>query len=338
MTLPADDRPAIARSGTSVATVARRVVVDYLGIARGERFAIVVDDRTDGEIPYELFRAARDAGGEPVMVSFTARAMSGTEPPEPVAAAMRSADVVVCAASTSLYHTTAKAEAQRAGARGNFNAPHRADAWRNGAMTADFFEIRRHAERLAALLRETAVVRLTSPAGTDLTATIAGREPKAWLTGICRRSGEVSALPGGEVSLPPIEGTSEGVVIWERIASDLGALAEPVRITVRAGRAVAVDGGAQAARLREVIASVRNADNIGEIGIGLNPVARIGDDITESKKAHGTVHVALGDSANEYGGLIESAVHLDGLVLSPTLELDGRPVIVDGRHAAELAP
>ena len=336
MTLGAGE-PASQRPASSVAAVARRVVVDYLGVGPGERFAIVVDDRTDGEIPWELFRAAREAGGDPVLLTFAARAMSGAEPPGPVAAAMRSADVVVCAASTSLYHTTAKAEAQRAGARGNFNAPHRADAWRNGAMTADFFEIRRHAERLAALLRETAVVRLTSPAGTELTASIAGREPKAWLTGICRNSGEVSALPGGEVSLPPLEGTSNGVVVWERVASDLGGLTEPVRITVRAGRAVAVEGGAQAARLQEVLASVRDADNIGEIGIGLNPKARIGDDITEAKKALGTVHVALGDSANEYGGLVESAVHLDGLVMAPTLELDGRPVIIAGRHGAELA-
>ena len=337
MSLPAMDPPAPARATTSVAATARRVVVDYLGIGRGERFAIVVDDRTDGEIPYELFRAAREAGGEPVIVTFAARAMSGAEPPAPVAAAMRAADVVLCAASTSLYHTAAKAAAQRAGARGDFNAPHRADGWRNGAMTADFFEIRRRAERLAALLRAASVVRVTSPAGTDLTATIAGREPKAWLTGICLRTGEVSALPGGEVSLPPIEGTSEGVVVWERVASDLGVLPEPLRITVRAGRAVAVEGGAGAARLGEILASVPDADNIGEIGIGLNRAARIDADITEAKKAHGTVHVALGDSANEYGGLVECEVHLDGLVMAPTLELDGRPVIVDGRHAEELA-
>ena len=62
-------------------------------------------------------------------------------------------------------------------------------------------------------------IRVTSPAGTDLRATCEGRAPMAWLTGICRNPGEVSALPGGEVSLPPVEGTSEGIVVWERVAS-----------------------------------------------------------------------------------------------------------------------
>ncbi len=316
----------------TVGTTARRVVADYLGVRPGERFAIVVDDHTDPEIPGALAAMARELGAEPIVVEFEHLERSGAEPPDFAAAEMRAADVVICAASTSLYHTTAKAAAQRAGARGDFNAPYRADAWRNGAMTADFAAIREQAERLAALWRQTSVVRITSPAGTDLRARVAGREPMAWLTGICRNPGEVSALPGGEVSLPPIEGTSNGIVVWERVASDLGALEAPVRITVRAGRAVTIEGGPSADRLRTIVTTVTDADNIGEIGIGLNPAARIADEITEAKKALGTVHIALGDSANEYGGLVECDVHLDGLVMAPTVEFDGIAVIVDGRH------
>jgi aminopeptidase len=316
----------------TVASTARRVVADYLAVKADERLVIVVDTRTDDEIPEALARAALDLGAEPVVVTIAPRSRSGAEPPAPAAAAMAAADVVVCAASTSLYHTAAKAAAQRAGVRGDFNAPHRAEAWANGAMTADFVAIRERAERLAGIWRGAREVRVTSPAGTDLRATVAGREPVAWLTGICRNPGEVSALPGGEVSLPPVEGTAEGTVVWERVASDLGALETPVRITVRGGRAVGIDGGASAGRLRDIVASVRDAGNIGEIGIGLNPAARIADEITEAKKAFGTVHIALGDSANEYGGLVESDVHLDGLVMTPTVEFDGRPIIVDGRH------
>ncbi|MFL5710650.1 MAG: aminopeptidase [Chloroflexota bacterium] len=316
----------------AVADIAERVARDYLGLQPGELFAIIVDDRTDPEIPRELARAALALRADPVVVSFAPRARSGAEPPASAAAAMAAADVVLCAASTSLYHTTAKAAAQRGGARGDFNAPHRGDAWRTGAMTADFLAIRERAERLAALWRRTREVRITSPAGTDLRATVAGREPMAWLTGICRNPGEVSALPGGEVSLPPVEGTSEGIVVWERVASDLGALEGPVTIRVRAGRATEISGGASAERLRAIVASVTDADNIGEIGIGLNPAARIGDEITEAKKAFGTVHIALGDSANEYGGLVECDVHLDGLVMAPTIEFDGVPVVVAGRH------
>lgn len=316
----------------TVESTARRVVTDYLGVKAGERFAVIVDTRTDREIPDALAAAARELGAHPNVVTIEALPRSGAEPPPDAALAMRTADVVLCAASTSLYHTAAKAISQRAGARGDFNAPYRADAWRTGAMTADFFAIRKQAEFLAALWRGTREVRVTSPAGTDLRATVTGREPVAWRTGICLAPGEVSALPGGEVSLPPLEGTTDGVVVWERVASDLGALDEPVRIEVREGRAVDIQGGASATRLRQIVATVRDADNIGEIGIGLNKAARIADEITEAKKSYGTVHIALGDSANGYGGTVECDVHLDGLVIAPTIAFDGRDVVIAGHH------
>jgi leucyl aminopeptidase (aminopeptidase T) len=316
----------------SVETTARRVVLDYLGVRSGERVVIVVDRRTSPEIGEELRRAAEGLGAEVRLEVIDPLPRSGAEPPVAVAEQMRQADVVLCAASTSLYHTAAKAAAKRAGARGDFNAPYSADAWRAGAMTADLSSVRRQAEQLAGLWRGTQEVRVTSPAGTDLRASVTGREPVAWRTGIVRLPGEVSALPGGEVSLPPVEGTAEGIVVWERVASDLGTLDDPIRIEVKAGRAVRIDGSASADRLREIVATVRDADNIGEIGIGLNRAARIADEITEAKKAYGTVHVALGDSAHEYGGTVECDVHLDGLVVSPTVAFDGREVVVDGRH------
>lgn len=319
-------------ASTPLEVVVARVVGDYLAVAAGERFVIVTDTQTDPTIAPALLAAARQRGADATLVTIEPRPRSGAEPPAPAAASMSAADVVLCAATTSLYHTAAKAAAQRAGARGVFNAPSRLDAWTEGAMTADFFAIRRQAKQLADLFRRTSAVRVTSPAGTDLTARIEGREPVAWLTGICHRPGEVSAYPGGEVSLPPLEGTASGVVVWEAVASDLGRLDEPVQITVREGRAIGVEGGSGADRLRRILDEVTDADNIGEIGIGLNPAARISDEITESKKALGTVHIALGDSANEYGGLVECEVHLDGLVLRPTVEFDGTEVVADGRH------
>ncbi len=40
----------------------------------------------------------------------------------------------------------------------------------------------------------------------------------------------------------------------------------------------------------------KNADNIAEIGLGTNPVAKIIGNVLEDEKVHGTCHVALGDN------------------------------------------
>jgi leucyl aminopeptidase (aminopeptidase T) len=317
-------------SPLTLESVAARIVRDYLGLAPNETFLVVTDTATSREIPETLFAAAEEAGARPVQALIPVPLQSGAEPPEPVTAAMIASDVCLCAASRSLYHTRAKGRAQEQGTRGLFNAPARVESWTQGAMTADFLAIRRVAERLAARLREADEVRVTSPAGTDVVMGAKGREPKGWLTGVCRNPGEISALPGGEVSFPPLEGTTNGRVVLEQAMTDLGGLAHQIVWRVQAGEAVEIEGGEDAARLRSLIKGVENATNIAELGIGLNSAARIGEDITESKKALGTAHMALGDNAGGYGGNVESPVHIDGLMLDVTVIVDGEPVVEAG--------
>lgn len=311
--------------------VSRRVVVDYLGTKPGEKFLLVTDSGVEQELADALLEAARAAGTDPTHARIATRAVSGEEPPDVVVAAMVESDVCLCIASKSIYHTKAKGRAQKAGTRGCFNAPAATSAWTEGAMTADYVEIRKVAERLADRLRAGTWVRVTSPAGTDITVSRGGREPRGWYTAIVREPGEISAFPGGEVSFPPLEGTSNGVIVFERVVTDLGGIAEPIRITVRDGEAVGIEGGEDAERLHRLVEGVPGGTNIGELGIGLNPAARISDDITESKKRAGTAHFALGDNAGGYGGTVESAIHLDGMLFGVTVMIDGEVVVHDGR-------
>ncbi len=320
----------MTETDTPLQQVARNVVQRYLGVAADDRFLLVGDDDTDPAILHALETAARDTGCDTTSVTISPRRSSGEEPPAVVAAAMAASTVTLCSLSRSLYHTEAKGRAQAGGTRGCFNAPHRVDAWTHGAMTADFEQIRTVAERVATRLRGAGEVRVTSHAGTDVTLRIDGREPKGWLTGICRNPGEVSAYPGGEVSLPPLEGTAEGTIVIERVMTDLGELSEPVVWTMREGLAVAVEGGADADRLRRLIDGVAGATNLAELGIGLNPRARFGPHITETKKRLGTAHFALGDNAGGYGGVVECPLHLDGMVLDVTVTVDGRDLVRDG--------
>ena len=310
--------------------VARRVVVEYLGVEPEESFVLVTDSATSPEIADALLAAAFGHGADATHVLIAERERSGEEPPSAAAAAMAAADVCLCVARRSIYHTRAKGEAQRAGTRGCFNAPARLDAWTAGAMTADFNTIRVVAEQLAERLRGADLVRVTSLAGTDVTVSVGGREPRGWYSGIVRNPGEVSAFPGGEVSFPPLEGTASGTIVFERVMTDVGRLERPIAITVEDGLAVDFAGGASADRLHALVADVQGATNIAELGIGLNDMARIGDDITETKKRLGTAHFALGDNAGGYGGVVDCPLHLDGMLFDVTVSIDGHEVVRDG--------
>jgi leucyl aminopeptidase (aminopeptidase T) len=310
--------------------VARRVLVEYLGLEPDESFVLVTDSGTSAEIAAAVLAAAFECGADATHLRIAERRRSGEEPPSVAAAAMAAADVCLCVAARSLYHTRAKGEAQKAGTRGCFNAPARLGAWTAGAMTADFNAIRAVAEQLAERLRGADRVRVISPAGTDVTVSVGGREPRGWYSGIVRNPGEISAFPGGEVSFPPLEGTASGTIVFERVMTDLGPLDRPIAVTVENGLAVDFAGGASADRLCALVTDVPGATNIAELGIGLNEMARVGDDITEAKKRLGTAHFALGDNAGGYGGVVECPLHLDGMLFDVTVSIDGDDVVRDG--------
>ena len=76
--------------------------------------------------------------------------------------------------------------------------------------------------------------------------------------------------------------------------------------------------GPEAARLRQIVDTVANADNIAEFGIGLNGASLRNGSFQEEKKARGNVHIALGDNIY-YGGTVRSPVHLDMVIYRPTV-------------------
>jgi leucyl aminopeptidase (aminopeptidase T) len=106
-------------------------------------------------------------------------------------------------------------------------------------------------------------------------------------------------------------------------------LAEPLTVTVSDGRATDADGEAGAWLLRTLDEGGPTGRLVAELGIGTNPSAKLIGNILEDEKVIGTVHLAFGMSAS-LGGANVSSVHIDGVMNSPTLELDGRLVMQDG--------
>lgn len=199
--------------------------------------------------------------------------------------------------------------------------------WTKGAATADYEKVYETAERMAELLRGN-VCRVTTQAGTDFTANIQGKRVIIE-AGLARMAGQSSAFSDGEVSLGPVEGTTNGLVVVDGPIAYLGMPDEPLRMEMEKGRIVRVEGGKTAEKVREVLKSVPNFDNFAEIGIGVNPRARRSGDWQEEKKGWGNIHIALGDNIY-YGGTTKCALHSDFVIYRATVEVDGRIIVEDG--------
>ncbi len=202
-----------------------------------------------------------------------------------------------------------------------------------GAMDVDWKELKRRTRRVATLLRKTVEVELTTPNGTVLRFSKKGRRVQED-NGDLRRPGSFGNLPAGEVFFAPLEDSSEGTLVLEWAPTR--HLDSPVTVTIKDGKAEEVTGKEPFVEVLKEKFSEREENRfIAEFGIGTNDRARRPDNILESEKILGTVHVAFGDNSS-FGGKVKTPFHQDFVFFHPTVKLklkDGSEVFLlrDGR-------
>jgi leucyl aminopeptidase (aminopeptidase T) len=303
-------------------------VRDCLGIKLHETLLIVTDPPL-ATLARLLAEAARPLAREVLVLEYAERGLNGEEPPAPVPAAMAAVDAVLAVTTRSLTHTAARRAATAAGAR-VATMPGITEACLVRTMNADYQAIAERTRRVTELLTRARRAHLTTAAGTDLDLPI-GDIAAIASTGLIREPGQWGNLPSGESYLRPEEGKAEGLLVVDGALAGIGTVGEPVRITVRAGLAAEVSGGKEAAAFAAMLENVgAPGRNVAELGVGTNDRAVLTGKILEDEKILGTVHVAFGNNAS-MGGSVDVPFHVDGIVLKPTLTLDGEALLRDGR-------
>ncbi|MDN5348099.1 MAG: hypothetical protein PWP65_1663 [Clostridia bacterium] len=313
-----------------MAPAVRRIMEQVLALKPGEQVLIVTDTCRPTRVIKLLAAAAAAAGAEVMVLTMKAREAGGIEPPPVVAAAMRAADAVITATTHSLTHTNAQREARRQGARFCNLREINEEMLISGGVTANYREVEKISQKMARLLSLAEEAHVASPTGTDVYLNLKGRQGFA-LAGFATQPGQFAGLPDGEAYIAPVEGKAHGVIINPYSVDRIGVLREPMKLTIENGSVSRVEGGRQAEELRELMEKTGpQAGNIAEFAIGTNPNCRLtGVVLREDKKKLGTIHIAIGDNLT-IGGVVDCPLHLDIIILEPTVELDGQVVLRKG--------
>jgi leucyl aminopeptidase (aminopeptidase T) len=270
----------------------------------------------------------RGLGAETVLAIMPITEEHGNEPPAVIAAAMKAANVILVATTNAITHTKARREASAAGTRIYLTRGVTEEMLIKGAVTADFKALKETTGRVASALTGADEVRVQSLAGTDVTFKLTGRKPFI-MDGFYRKEVGFTGIIGGEAATSPVEGTTNGTIVIDYSMDSIGRLKQPLVFTVKDGKVVSITGASEEVNaIERYFERDENNRNIAEFAIGTNPNARLIGILTEDKKRAGTVHFAIGDNMS-LGGCVEAEIHLDGLILRPTVTVDNKKVVVE---------
>lgn len=313
---------------------ATTAVVDYLGLTSEETFMVLTDEKMN-KIGEALYEAAQKVTNAAFMLYMPVLGINGDEPPNQLIDIMRSVDVVAAATTKSIIHTGPRHQATKGGVRVASIPMMEEDSFIR-IMSAEIDQVVATSNELAASYRDVNEVHITTELGTDIRLIVKERSPIV-STGVLNLLGAWGNLPSGEVYIAPIEDQSEGILVIDATFAELGLLDSPITIEISKGKIQSINGkGPKVKALVKLLDKYENdeAKTLAEFGIGTNYKAQISGFIGEDEKVLGTCHFAFGNNFS-FGGTLTPPIHLDCVVMKPTIKFDGKEIMVNGNYIVQ---
>jgi leucyl aminopeptidase (aminopeptidase T) len=299
-------------------------------LKEGEKVLIITDDnkREIGEFVYKYAKELFDT----TMIVMPPREGHGAEPPETVRAALNQCDVAFGATTMSMFHSKARLETSKNGRlRWVGLQDYALHMFEKGGLTADFEEVRQVIDRVSKYYQGKTFT-LTTPGGTNIVCSIEGRKP-VFDYGTSTEPGSASFPPNAEVALGPVEGTANGVLVFDGSIPHplLNLIEEPIICTVKDGYITEITGGREADIFRKMLADFNDSTvyNIAELGLGLNKENYLCGHMAPDEGSFGNIHIGIGKNLT-FGGHVDSPLHMDLVMKTVTVVIDDCTIMKDG--------
>lgn len=317
---------------------AKNALESVLELGSGDNLLIVMDD-SKIDIGQAFMEGARKVGaGKVDIYSLSKHARPLTDLPRDLGGMFRDYNVIVNTFDSQANETPFRVKLLYEEIAYNARVGHAPGITREmmfkGPMNVNYDEIVKNAERLMNTFENAKSVHITTKLGTDL---ILGIEDRSFQTDVKIPCGSFGNLPAGEIWCAPQENIGDGKVVVDGSIGDIGNVSDLLTLTLEGGKLVKIesDDTDLVTEIRKLTAIDDMSDVIGELGIGLNPNARLVGNLLEDEKAGKTAHIAFGNNLDMTNGCNNSKTHRDFLFKEPTMEItytDGtrKTILMDG--------
>jgi aminopeptidase len=293
-------------------------------------FANARDHHLDHPAPYETRLARAIDGSIRIMASTNTRALSAINPAKQtrVAKARRAVRKILLAKkwALTLFPTEAYAQDAEMSLRdfedfvigANFlDRPNPVAAWN---------ALEKKHQQLIARLKNADEIRIVGP-DTDLRMSV---KKRTFISSVATHN-----VPSGEIFTGPVEDSVEGHIRYDFPVCEGGREIDGIRLVFRGGKVVEASAEKNEKYFLAMLDMDPGARRLGELGIGTNyGIQRFIKNILFDEKIGGTIHLALGESYPETGGVNQSALHWDmikDLRKGGAIYVDGKPIQKNGK-------
>ena len=302
---------------------AAQVLLTTCSDCKKDEKILFVTDSTSLEVAMIMWEASSEFPNR-ALVMMQETNMHGEDPSPLIGTAMRDADVIFGITKFSLFHSQARRDAVANGARFVNMVDYNVNMMAKGGLHCDFEAIGKVCSRVAETLEGKKTCTITTEKGTNFTCSIEGIKPNPQY-GRSLVPGASSSPPDIECATCAIEGTGHGIIVVDGSIPhpELGLITEDITMTVEKGLVVKIEGGEQAKILERILKDFNdpNVYNLGEIGIGLNPMCELNGSMLEDEGCSRTLHFGAGDNIG-FGGKTKSKIHLDIIIKEPDMTVD----------------
>jgi leucyl aminopeptidase (aminopeptidase T) len=198
------------------------------------------------------------------------------------------------------------------------------------SLDIDYDMLTQLGRKLINTMQKGGEIHLTCPNGSDLKLNADGR---TWTNDDGKPSTTSSStgryvhnIPVGEVYVAPVEDSAHGVICPTSLP---GSILDGVRIEFNGEKKAVITAQKGFEFIKPRLDSATgNPYSIAEFAFGTNPCGNI---LLATEKAYATAHVAIGQNT-WLGGKNECSIHWDFVIDKPTVTINGKPVLKNGKY------
>ena len=312
---------------------------DLFKLKPGETFIITADTGSDARVVDATATAAFACDAKP-MVIYTATPLGRGKsadpflPLESLTAALLKADAWVEFNKQALLYSTPYEIAMEENKKLRFMCLTRANV---GLMVRiigriDYQNLEKFMKLVIKKTLSAKHMRITNPAGTDVEFNMEPGRKASMHQGYADTPG--AHMAGGQISWSPNFESINGTIVYDGSLAPLGLLKEPVRLTIKKGEVVKIEGGKEAIQYEQFLKSFNHPQmlKLAHACYGFGPGAILTGVTLEDERIWGDTSWGIGDVGDILiPGGIPGPSHSDGICLNSSVWLDGIQITDKGQ-------